>query len=233
MSYISISNFGASVDSDPQNDPLTYCALSGLESGFNHNIGSGSTLLGPNSAQCQQYMGRYCGTKWDGVCEYLSNGTDRSLPNTVNACNGTSGGSCFGSGIGGFMTSGQILIRNSAAERFLIAVSGNCIPVLEPFDPLTPSSPLMTRYVSKDNTCDGSASNVCIKIYDVDAKTIDNDIVMNKILSQPWIAMDILTNIYNTRVRNGKLQEIAKTKLGSFFNTKDFQQIVKSKMYRQ
>jgi hypothetical protein len=77
-----------------------------------------------------------------------------------------------------------------------------------------------------------NSANKCIPIYGVDPKTIDNDPVMNKVLAQPWIAMDILVNIYNHASRSGELQNLTGTKLYKFFMTDDFQQIVASKMYK-
>jgi hypothetical protein len=223
--YTSISDFGPSEDSSPQTNPLTYCALSGLESGFQHTLGYGTSLLGPNSTQCQRFMGQYCAQNFDGVCEYLSQSTQRSLPNAVNACNGPNG-SCLGSGLGNASTSGQILIRNTAGEKYLKMMSGNCQPVYEPFDPTVAGSPLLRSWQSN---C--GYSNKCIPIYDVDAKSIDSDPVMNKILAQPWIAMDILTNIYNNRVKSGTMGELQGTKLYQFFLSQNFRQIVANRLY--
>lgn len=228
--YSMISNFGPGAGMSAQNDPLTYCTVSGLESGFNHTIGGGDSLLGPNSSQCQLFMAEYCSNNWDGVCEYASNDRNTMYPNTVAACNGPNG-SCSGPGIGNSLSKGQFLIRNTAAEKYLVAMSGNCVRVYEPFDPTVANSPMISRWIPSGNTCNGTgncnAQNACIPLYDVDAKTINSDVVMNKILAQPWIAVDILVNIYNHRVRTGRIRELAKTKLGHFFSTPEFQKIIR------
>lgn len=227
-SYATIAEFGPSAGMGAESSPLSYCALSGLESGFQHTLGSANSNMGPSNSQCQRFMAQYCATNpngWDGVCEYLSQNTQRSLPNTVSACNGPNG-SCFGSGIGGATTTGQNLIRNTAAEKYLKYMSGNCRRDYEPFDPTVAASPLISTWVSAND-----APNQCIPIYDVDARTIDSDVVMNKILTQPWIAMDILVNIFNNRVRTGTLDELKGTKLYQFFQSRDLQTIARNRLY--
>lgn len=238
-SYALIGSFGPSINASPQASPLSYVALSGLDSGFINTLGSGSGLVGPDSAQAQLFSAQYCAFNpegWNGVCEYLSKDTKRGgYPNTVQQCNGPSG-SCFGPGVGSALTKGQVLIRNTASEKYLKAMSGNCKRDYEPYDPTVAGSPLVSRWSPMGNACGTSgncnSANKCIPIYGVDPKTIDNDPVMNKVLAQPWIAMDILVNIYNHASRSGELQNLTGTKLYKFFMTDDFQQIVASKMYK-
>lgn len=233
--YSTIGDFGPGAGLAPQNDPLTYCVLTGVESEFQHLLGGG--LLGPNSGQCQKFMAQYCATKgWDGICEYKSNDANTRYPNMVSSCNGPNG-SCMGPGIGNAMTSGQMLIRNTAAEKYIVAMSGNCRRVYEPFDPTVADSPLLSSWVPDGKSCMGSghcnnSPNACVPIYDVDAKTIDMDPVMNKILMQPWIAQDILGNIFQNRKRTGRLAELANTKLGRYFSQQGFQNVVQSRIYR-
>jgi hypothetical protein len=233
--YATISAFGSSAGLAPENDPLTYIATSGLQSGFLHTLGGGSSFLGPNSSTVQKAAAQICGSEWNGVCEYLSNDSSRIYPNTVSSCNGPDG-SCMGSGLGNSLTAGQILIRNSASERFLKAMSDNCVKVYQPFDPTVANSPMISSWVPSGNNCKGSGncygSNVCVPVYDVDPKSIDKDVVMNKVLQQPWIALDILLNIYNTRKRTGRLKELENTKIGTYFKSKDFLQLVGGGLYR-
>lgn len=232
-----IGNFGPSKPLG-QSNPLSYCMLSGLDSGFMHTLGSGSDLLSHNGSQCQLFMAQYCSNNpkgWDGVCEYMSQDTNRSYPNTVQQCNGPSG-SCFGSGLGNALTKGQILIRNTAQEKYLKGMSSNCTRVYEPFDPTVADSPLVSRWQpGGDQSCmsagNCNASNKCIPIYGVDEKTIDTDPVMNKLLDQPWIGMDILVNIHNIANSTGTIHKLKGTRLHDFFQTKNFQSIVKSQMY--
>lgn len=229
--YASISEFGAS--NDATSNPLSICAVSGLDAGFNSKIGS--SMLNPNGAQCQAFMPQYCATVgWDGVCEYKSHDMQRSYPNTQQNCLGPNG-SCMGSGIGTQLTNGQMLVRNTAAEKYLTYMSENCRREYQPFDPTDANSPLISKWVAAGDQCNGGNCDgvgKCIPIYDVNPKHIDNDPVMNKILNQPWIAMDILVNIFNNRKRNLTLHELNHTKLGQYFTTQDFQNIVNSKLVR-
>jgi hypothetical protein len=215
-----------------QNDPLSYCLVSGIESGFNHTIGGGNSMLGPESSQCQLYMAQYCAQNGNsGECAYAFNDNNIIYPNTVASCNAPNG-SCGGPGLGNGLTKGQFLLRNVASEKYLVAMSGNCVRVYEPFDPTVAMSPMISKWTPSGNSCAGSNNcvgddNVCIPIYDVDAKTIDDDNIMNRILAQPWVAADILFNIYNNRMRTRRMGELARTKLGQFFASPGFQKLVK------
>jgi len=232
MSYSCIGNFGQSEKVSPMSNPLSYCAVGGLDSGFYHTLGG--QYLRPDSSQCQQFMGAYCGSKWDNICETLSKDMSKTSPNTVQQCNGPMG--IVNTGLGGDLTRGQILIRNAASERFLKSMSGNCKRDYEPFDPTVADSPLISRWTAEGNVCRSGAnchaSNVCVPIYAVDPKTIDDDPVMNKILEQPWIAMNILVNIYNNAVRNGELESLRGTKIYRLFGSVDFQKIVQERIFR-
>lgn len=218
--YASISEFGASSQSATSN-PLSVCAVSGLDAGFNNKLGR--TILSPDGGQCQAFMAQYCATAgWDGVCEYKSKDIRKTYPNTQQNCSAP-GGSCLGSGIGTYLTAGQTLIRNTAAEKYLTAVSDHCRREYQPFDPTDASSPLISNWVAQGN--DAS----CVMIYDVNPTEINNDPVMNKILDQPWIAMDILMNIYNHRKNKNMLHQLSNTKLGHFFASEQFRKIVSAK----
>lgn len=232
--YSQIQRLGSQVDQSPQANPLSYCAVSGLESGFHHTIGGGAGLVGPDSFQCQRFMAGYCSIPkdgkdgWDQVCEYMSKDTQvGAYPNGMGPYQSPT--QCLlGTGINNPMTKGQILIRNTASEKYLVLMSSNCIRQYEAFDATVSGSPLISRWVP-----DGSSSGgVCVPVYDVDASTIDNDPVMNKILGMPWIAMDILINIYNYRMSTGTISELQGTKLGQLFDSPDFQTIASSGLYR-
>jgi hypothetical protein len=221
MSYAKIINFGASAQNSSQHDPITYCALSGLESGFYHTIGGGNQLLGPKSSQCQTYAAQYCAANWDGVCEYLSRDNSIRFPNT----NELSYNMMFNSsGLGNGQTQGQILIRNAASEKYIVAMSDNCYRELQPFDPLVPNSVLVGKWKAKNN----AQNYVCTPLYDIKAEGIDEDPIMNKLLQQPWIAMDILGGIYKTRLRNGTLDELKGTKLLTFFEENMTKEMLKN-----
>jgi len=222
--YATIGSFGSSPYT--QTNPLTYCFTSGLDSGTYHNLG-GNNLAGPGSRQCQLFSASYCAKNWNGICEFASRDEEKGPPivNQVRSCNGLLNES----------TKGEILIRNTAAEKYLRAMSPNCKRDYEPFDPTTAGSPLISSWYPAGNGCGSGAncngSNVCIPVYGVDPSTIDADPVMNKILNKPAIAMDILVNIYNSSTRNGELEGLKGTKLYNYFMSSQFQNVVGARVY--
>jgi hypothetical protein len=110
------------------------------------------------------------------------------------------------------LTNGDVLIRNTAAKKYIVSL-GNCIPRYEPFDPTVANSPMISYWDS------GEGQNNCIPLYAVDPKNVDNDIVMDKILAKPTIAIDILINIYNNMKASGLLIELKNTKLGNYYRS--------------
>jgi hypothetical protein len=207
MSYSTISNFGPNTYS-PVNNPLTYCIGNNMEQRFLH--GGHSDILGENSRECQLFMSDYCSNKWDGFCEIASNSQSTHHPNQVNCMSFVNKHTTSMD-----LTSGEILLYNTAAEKYLSKMNG-AQKKYQPFDPTVATSPMISYWVS-DNT---SAS--VTPEYSVDPDTIDSDIVMDKILSKPSIAMPILINIYNTMRRNGTLHSLKGTKLGNFYNTHNY-----------
>jgi hypothetical protein len=175
------------------------------------------------------FMSDYCAKEWNGVCEVASRNTNNQFPNTAMPwyCDKKGQGACLGVGIGSQFTQGDNLIRNTAAKKYLTKMSGNCQARYEPFDSLVPTSP-MIRYWEPN--CD--LRSACTPVYEVDPKTIDKDVVMNKLLSKPILGMDILLNIYNNAKRNGKLQALQGTKLYRFFQCKMFQDFAKASFQR-
>lgn len=201
--YKIISNFGSNIISSNNNimtldDPLTYCIGNNLSQRFNH--GSNADVYGQNSKSCQAYLAQRCAKNWDSICEYAAsecaNNEYATRANTINSC---CGGGCI-------MSPGDILLKNTALEKYRIAML-NCEETVEPFDPLTANSPLIHYY---------SGSN-CVPIYEVNPINIDNDPVMNKILNNPKIAINMLINIKNTMRRKGTLGLLRGTRLGNFY----------------
>jgi len=179
------------------NDPLTYCLLDNMDQRFLH--GGNSDIYGAHSRPCQLYMAEYCANKWDKFCDVASMNTNYFLPNNIE-----------GYDVNPNMTAGEALIRNTAARRYLTKMS-NAVKKYEPFDPTVPTSPIISYW-----------SNPGIPEYAVDPSTIDQDVVMDKILAKPMIASTILINIYNTMKRQGTLSGLARTKLGKFYNTEPY-----------
>lgn len=236
--YTKIIDFGCQNKNSPSVNPLSYCAVSSLENSFNNTLGY--TLNDSSNQQCQRFMSNYCANNWDGICEYLSNDSYRMTPGTITTIDGYPGAS-IGPGLGNNLTKGQLLIRNTALEKYMIAMSANCTRQYEPFDPTTADSPLIYNWVASSNIC--SPTNVpetlkdpnqkpkCIPVYGVDPNTIDSDIVMNKILDEPWIAIDVLVNIYNNAKNMNTLEKLRNTRIYKFFMTKEFQQIAKEGLF--
>lgn len=197
-SYKSISKFGPNEYSDV-NNPLTYCIGNNMDQRFIH--GSMAPVNGNNSTQCQLFMSDYCAVGWDGFCELESKNTSTSFP--VQPPGGVIDNSlCMGK-------AGDLLIANTAARKYLIKMH-NATEKYQPFDPTVPNSPMIRYWVSNS----GSE----IPEYAVDPKKIDDDVLMDKILEDPNIALHILINIYNTMKRHGTLSELKRTKLGIFYN---------------
>ena len=205
-SYSKIINVGSNAYS-PVNNPLTYCLGQNIDQKFMH--GSSSAVInGQQSKKCQEYLGDYCAANWDGFCEFASQNTNIDYPNNLGLCN-----QLFGDTACKRLNAGEILVRNTAAKKYLKSM-GNCKRKFEPFDPNVPTSPLISYWVS--DSCDYSSN--CVPTYAVDPKTIEQDPVMNKILCKPIIALEILINIYNNMRREGTLSQLNGTRLGKFFN---------------
>jgi hypothetical protein len=230
MSYSTIGDFGGQMNTTTTN-PLSTCAVSGLSAMFNSTMGS--SLTAPNSQQCELFMSQYCANDWNSICEYKSNDTQKSLPNTVARCNSVNG-PCLGTGLGNDLTYGQILVGNTAREKYLVKMSNNCHREYQPFDPTNPESPLISKWMPGKANCNspaGCEGDSCIPVYAVDPSEIDRDPVMNKLLANPSIAMDVLINIYNNARTSGTLKNLAGTKLYRLFMNPNFQEIVNRRIY--
>lgn len=203
-SYTNISNFGPNTHS-PVNNPLTYCLNSSMDQRFLH--GGQADIYGQHSKHCQLFMSEYCANKWDAFCELASKNKSVHYPDQAEGCTGAGVVACKG------LNAGEALIYNTAARKYLVEMYG-AHKKYEPFDPTVPTSPMISYWVS--DHC--STSNVGVPEYAVDPLTIDTDIVMDKILNKPIIAMNILINIYNTMKRHGTLTGLKNTKLGYFYN---------------
>lgn len=204
-SYRNINKVGGKAFMSEVSNPLTYCINDTMSQRFLH--GSNASIYGQNSRQCQSFLSDYCSQHWDSACEIASKNSRIFYPNDLANAN-ISGRTYNFKGL----TSGESLIRNTAAKKYLISL-GNCIPKYEPFDPTVANSPMIQFWVSETGT------NDCVPLYAVNAKTIDEDVVMNKILDKPSIALDILINIYNNHKRMNMLEELKNTRIGRFFES--------------
>lgn len=200
-SYKSISKFGSNEYSDV-NNPLTYCVGNNMDQRFIH--GSMAPVNGNNTSQCQLFMSDYCAEGWDAFCELESKNTSTSYP-VQSPVDVTDSSLCMGK-------AGDLLIANTAARKYLLKMH-NATEKYEAFDPNVANSPMIRYWVS--NSCSGSG----VPEYAVDPKKIDDDVLMDKILENPNIALNILINIYNTMKRHDTLFELKRTKLGKFYNS--------------
>jgi len=201
--YRNINQFGKSLYSEVSS-PTTYCLNDTLSQRFLH--GGNSTIYGQNSQFCQRFWGEYCAQEWDDLCEVASKNTNNTFPNSTTFGNINNRTYNYKG-----LSSGDMVIRNTAANKYLVAM-GDCVPKYEPFDPTVADSPMIKYWVS------GSGQNACVPVYDVNPVDIDNDVVMDKILANPKIALDILINIFNTHKREyGSVDDLKDTKLGRFF----------------
>lgn len=215
--YKCISNFGQGAKNDHSASPLTYCLDQTMDTQFVHGS-IAQTIGGANGKHCQSFMSQYCANDWNNVCEHASRNRSKMYPNNLQKCQTGSDVECNG------LTAGDILIQNTATRKYLVEMIGNCSLKYEPFDPTIPESPLVAFW---DNGCNTQGNRGCIPVYAVDPKKIDNDPVMNKILSKPIIAWSLLVNIYNTSKRNNKLNELKGTRIYGFFMSTPFQNYVK------
>lgn len=207
--YRQISNLGSNILT-PVDNPLTYCLNDEIDNQFLHGS-SAITIDGQHSKKCQRYMSQYCANNWDQFCEVASKNTKRYWPNQWSNVMGSDDSIALD------LSAGEILIKNTAKEKYLFGMY-NCVRKYEPFDPNVANSPMISYWEPSNDTY---ARN-CVPIYKVDPKTIDNDVVMNKILDNPKIAPELLVNIYNTMKREGTLRGLKGTKLGNWYNTQQY-----------
>ena len=208
-SYKTISQIGSSAVPTSDTSPLTYCVSDGLDSEFLHG-GSTAHITGKYGRNCQGYMAQHCAANWDEICEHLSR--DRHVtPNMLGTeCANGEGGQITQ------LTAGDVLILNTATRKYRVGSNSQCNMVYEPFDPLVASSPMVAFYRPG---CNGS----CIPVYAVNPIGLDRDPVMNKLLSRPGVALNILVNIYNHALRANTLKYLKGTRLYALFMGKPFQ----------
>ena len=108
--YRNIKEFGQNMNSLDVDNPISYCLNWTIDQQFNH--GGNSYIYGQYSKPCQSYLSDYCAEKWDGFCEVASKNTNISFPNNIeDNCHQLSR-----------MTAGDLLIRNTAAKKYLIEI---------------------------------------------------------------------------------------------------------------
>lgn len=210
-SYKQIIQLGSNAY-NPINNPLSYCIDNTMDQRFLHG-GSSDNIAGQSSKACQAFLSDYCAENWDDFCELAaSNKSVNQYPNNIQGCLSSGNNTpCMG------ITQGEILIHNTATKKYLKEMHG-CVKKFEPFDPNVATSPMISYWVKDIYT----GQKGCVPVYEVDPLTIDNDIVMDKILERPIIALEILINIYNSMKNNNTLVQLRGTKLGNFYSTNPY-----------
>ena len=212
--YTTISEFGEI--NEIYNDPATYCVLDGLDSQFMH----GSIGFQKGNFKCSEYMSNRCSAKWDDLCETFADTKTKKFPRSQYC-------SSFD------LTDGHTFLRETAFKKYLLKTS-NCYYSCEPFDPTVANSPLVCFETETAGSvgptpaaqwsidgkvvyegCQIPDNPSCQKIYgftDDQMYSLDSDPVMNRLLTNPNIALDLLdilikwtsctenwNKIYNTR----------------------------------
>jgi hypothetical protein len=225
--YSYIDEFAPNINNAYSTDPLSYCVPDYLDSQFLHG-GIGRTF-GKYNMKCQEFMSARCAKEWDGVCEAASKDPETVFPNMARNMQLQVQGQGQYQGF----TAGENLIRDTAFKKYKTR-SANCNLKCEPFDPTVPNSPLVCFESSdacafndgRNSVCSGNVQNgPCISEYSIKEEQIaglDNDPVMNKLLSNPQLAPTLLEGIYNTMKRQGRLGKLQGTKLGHFYSMNGF-----------
>ena len=181
---------------DMTDNPVDMCVFSDVNKSL-----TGGVLgyrYGPSNENCQLFMSERCSKNWDSVCDIASKNSTAQYPNTATI-RGNAQGSPLE--ITGGSTVGAQLIHNAGQRRFCKFSNSNIQQF--PFDPTNLSSPTVTRI----NRSQYGNNPVC----SVDPRSIDSDILMNKMLDDPSTSMDTLTNICSKM--KGKLNG---TRIGKF-----------------
>lgn len=218
--YRQLSDFAPDIQNDYSADPLFYCSTDTMDSQFLH--GSQGRINGRYSLHCSQFLAARCAENWDQVCEAMSKDSETRYPSLATSL------TLYGKDQCG-LTYGEALVRDSAYKKYKVQ-SVNCNLMCEPFDPTVANSPLVC--FEQKTACSGGPTSgdfcsgdveggQCFSMFMISkeqAKVLDNDPIMNKILAKPKIASELLEKIYNTMSDNGTLYLLRGTKLALYYN---------------
>lgn len=222
--YRQLSDFAPNIDNEYSRNPLLYCALNEMDSQFLH--GAQGRIFGRYNKHCSEFLAARCANNWDELCEAISHDKETRFPNEAGPL-----GSVYIDGLKSpCLTYGDQLTRDAAFKRFR-SETKNCNVKCEPFDPTVPNSPLIC-YESKvscasgpvpEAVCQGASAEAygsCESVFVVSpeqAKMLDMDPLMNKLLDKPDLAMDLLEQIYLNMKKAGTLGLLRQTRLGRFY----------------
>lgn len=222
--YRQITDFAPNIDNNITVDPLLYCVLDSMDSQFLH--GATGRTFGKYNQHCSQFLSTRCALNWDAVCEELSKDKETRFPDTGGPLSYYSINGQYNRGP--CLPYGEQLIRDTAFKKYKVAMK-DCNIHCEPFDPTVANSPLVcfenrtscTTGPTTSEVCTGTTeAGVCQNIYKItpeQAKGLDADPVMNKILDQPRLAPDLLDQIYYAMKGDGSIKSIKNTRLYRYY----------------
>lgn len=213
--YTCISKFGCTPAVATAN-PLTYSIGENVNQLMLHGSSS-AVISGQYSKNSQIFMANYCANNWDGFCEIASNDNTVGYANNMDSFLGKSRMD---------LSQGDILVLNTARVKYLVD-PGNQILMKERFDPNVVDSPYIYYYQRPDDDIESTKRGMPAladrePTYAVNPKTINDDIVMNKILSKPYLYKELLDNIFITMSRNKTINQLEGTRLGYFYKMNGF-----------
>lgn len=190
-------------------NPYLLCLMSDVDKNF--EIGDQGRNFGPDHKNCQLLIGEYIATanKWDMICETAASLCTPSISGLLfNPVNYTLTYEETR------MTQGEVFLYVAGLLKY--GKFYNCRKECILFDPLNPSSKIITDVIALD-----ASSRI---LYDnIDTKNLDNDMLLNKLLEKPSVFYRILLGIYSTYKESKRLDELKNTKLYNFFeNNKRF-----------
>jgi hypothetical protein len=217
--YRQIADFAPNIDNEYSADPLFYCSTDMLDSQFLH--GAQGRIFGRYNKHCSEFLSTRCAKNWDEACEAISYDRETRYPNTAGPLR-----SYMGKTANVCLPYGEQLVRDTAFKKYkIMALDYNL--QCEPFDPTVPNSPMIcyeTRTTCSNGLSGaclgGSEGGACEGVYSItpeQAKVLDSDPVMNRILSKPEIALDLLEKIYKTLQKENQLGLIQNTRLANFY----------------
>jgi hypothetical protein len=184
--YITINQFGYK---QPENDPATICAFStNVDKSFEGGVMG--YQHGASSLNCQIYMADRAAKDWDFYAENLSHNPE-PLPTMINPG--------YDVELNQIKNLGDAFVVNTGYQKYCQFPGARYIQ--ENLFPTNASSPIINIRVGGVPECT------------VDPATIDDDLLMDKILHRQ-IGDDLLLNIWNTCARKGV--DITNTRVGHY-----------------
>lgn len=200
--YVPLKNFGTALSPLLRTDPVGYSIYRDTNSFFDE--GSLARTFGPTTKNGQLYMAEKCAGNWDGACELLSRNNETGRVNSAKVESPV-----FNTPAPSNMTIGDFLIENSAERRF--CNFDTCSISSELFNVNDPTSPLIHDIGSNRTT-------PCVPVCKPPPNP-DNDILLNKVLNEPYKHTDLLLNMYHNCKNNRDAYK--NTRIGKIFNLFD------------